>query len=199
MLKKYKLNGEIEFAPVYFNSKTKTVIRHKFNLENAFQEILYLIDNSINEGSGWIVESIKSQYINILTYQPLSGSSYKLTCWIKKSKKRTNQCQKQRSKMFFMVSCRHINPSKEHPERIKKKIKILLSILLIHKKMHKKINSLLVILIMMEMSFLFKKKIFARLKKRTIFVLTCLVMKMGWFFQFTFQVKNLKTPWICCF
>ena len=80
LLKKYKLNGEIEFAPVYFNSKTKTVIRHKFNLENAFQEILYLIDNSINEGSGWIVESIKSQYINILTYQPLSGSSYKLTC-----------------------------------------------------------------------------------------------------------------------
>ena len=52
------------------------MIRHKFNLENAFQEILYLIDNLINEGSGWIVESIKSQYINILTYQPLSGSSY---------------------------------------------------------------------------------------------------------------------------
>ena len=29
LLKKYKLNGEIEFAPVYFNSTTKTVIRHK--------------------------------------------------------------------------------------------------------------------------------------------------------------------------
>ena len=30
----------------------------------------------INEGSGWIVESIESQYINISTYRPLSGSSY---------------------------------------------------------------------------------------------------------------------------
>ena len=69
-----------------------------------------------------------------------------------------------------MVSCRHINPSKEHPERIKK-INILLSILLIHKKIHKKIKSLLVILIMMELGFLFKKKILARLKKRTIYVL----------------------------
>ena len=29
LLKEYKLNGEIEFAPVYFNSTTKTVIRHK--------------------------------------------------------------------------------------------------------------------------------------------------------------------------
>ena len=76
LLKKYKLNGEIEFAPVYFNSTTKTVINHKFSLENAFQEILYRIDNWINEGSGWIVELIESQYINISTYRPLSKRSY---------------------------------------------------------------------------------------------------------------------------
>ena len=38
LLKKYKPNGEIEFAPVYFNSLTKTVINHGFRLENAFQE-----------------------------------------------------------------------------------------------------------------------------------------------------------------
>ena len=52
MLKKYKPNGEIEFIPVYFNSTTKTVMNYKFSLENAFQEILYRIDNWINEGSG---------------------------------------------------------------------------------------------------------------------------------------------------
>ena len=34
--KKCKLNGEIEFAPVCFNSVTKTVINHRFRLENAF-------------------------------------------------------------------------------------------------------------------------------------------------------------------
>ena len=76
LLKKYKLNGQIEFAPVYFNSLTKTVINHRFRLENYFQEILYMIDVWINKGSGWIVESIESQYINISTYRPLSGSSY---------------------------------------------------------------------------------------------------------------------------
>ena len=73
-LKKYKPNGEIEFTPVYFDS-TKTVINHKFSVENAFQEILYRINNWINEGSGWIVESVESEYINISTYRPLSGSS----------------------------------------------------------------------------------------------------------------------------
>ena len=75
LLKKYKLNGEIEFAPVYFNSVTKTVINHRFKLENSFQEILYLIDVWINKGSGSNVESIESQYINISTYTSLSGSS----------------------------------------------------------------------------------------------------------------------------
>ena len=65
MLKKYKPNGEIEFRSVFFNSTTKTVINCKFSLDKSFQEILYRIDNWINEGSGWIVELIESQYINI--------------------------------------------------------------------------------------------------------------------------------------
>ena len=69
-------NGEIESAPVYFNSTTKTKINHKFGLKKAFQDILHRIDNWINEGSLWIVKLIKSQYINNLTYRPLSGSSY---------------------------------------------------------------------------------------------------------------------------
>ena len=56
LLKKYKLNGEIEFAPVYFNSLTKTVINNRFRLENSFQEILYMIYVWINNGSIWNVE-----------------------------------------------------------------------------------------------------------------------------------------------
>ena len=42
LLKKYKPpNGEIEFTPVYFNSSTKTIINHKYKLDQCFQEILY--------------------------------------------------------------------------------------------------------------------------------------------------------------
>ena len=74
-MKKYK-STEIEFAPVYFNSTTKTVINHKFDLNKSFQKNLRRIDKWINEGSGWIVELIESQNINILTYRPLSRSSY---------------------------------------------------------------------------------------------------------------------------
>ena len=69
MLKKYKPNGEIESRPVYFNSTTKTVINNKFILENTFQETLYRFDNWINEASGWIVELIEYQCINVSTYR----------------------------------------------------------------------------------------------------------------------------------
>ena len=88
ILKKHKPNGGIECRPVYFKSKTKAVTNHKFSFENSFQEILYRIDNWINEGSGWIVELIESQYINISTYRPLSGSSYvRLSADLRSSKK----------------------------------------------------------------------------------------------------------------
>ena len=65
LLKQYEPGGEIEFRLVYYNSTTKTVINHKFKLGSSFQEIFYRIDNWINEGSDWIVESIESQYISI--------------------------------------------------------------------------------------------------------------------------------------
>ena len=55
---------------------TKTVINHRFRLKNYFQESFYMIDVWINKGSDWNVESSESQYINISTYRPLSGSSY---------------------------------------------------------------------------------------------------------------------------
>ena len=76
LLKKYKPNEEIEFTPVHFNSSARTIINHRYKLDQSFQEILYRIDTWINRGSGWIIELIDSQYINISAYRPLVGSSY---------------------------------------------------------------------------------------------------------------------------
>ena len=60
VLKKYKANHEIEFGPVFFGSTSKTLMNHKFSLKNDFPQILYSIDNWINEGYGWIVELFES-------------------------------------------------------------------------------------------------------------------------------------------
>ena len=50
---------------------------------------------------------------------------------------------------------------------------------------------------MMELGFLSKKNILASLKQKAIFPLMCFVAKTSWFFQSTFQIKNLKIRWIC--
>ena len=50
---------------------------------------------------------------------------------------------------------------------------------------------------MMGLNFLYEKKILARLKKEIIFALMLIAMKANSLFQFTFQIKNLKTRWIC--
>ena len=119
MLKKYKPNSEIGFRPVYFGSTTRTVINHKFSLENAFQEILYRIDNWINKGSGWIVELIESQYINISTYRPLSGRSYvQLPVELKSPKRGLINIKNRDQKCFLWFHVRHINLVKINPERI---------------------------------------------------------------------------------
>ena len=47
-----------------------------------------MINVWINNGSGWNVESTESQYINISTYRPLSGSfDINLPVELKSSKK----------------------------------------------------------------------------------------------------------------
>ena len=89
---------------------------------NLFKK--FWTDNWINESSGWIVESIISQYIKISTYRPLSGSSYiKLPVELRSSKRGLINIKNNDQKYFLCCRVRHINPVKIHPERITQKDK----------------------------------------------------------------------------
>ena len=125
MLSKHKINGDIEYAPVYFNSATKTVINSdKYILDKSFQEILYRIDNWINEGSGWIIESIEAQYVNISVYSPLSESTFiELPNKLKNPMKGLIKDKNNDNKCFLWCHIRHLNLVKTHPERIAKEDK----------------------------------------------------------------------------
>ena len=80
------------------------MINHKSRLEYSFQDILYMIDVWINNRSGWIVESIESQYINISTYRQLSGSSYMdLLVELRSLRKRLINIKNKDEKCFYGV------------------------------------------------------------------------------------------------
>ena len=66
MLKKYSYNKEIEFAPVYFNSVTKTVINDRFRLEIFFKKFYtWLMFGLIKDLAGML----NQLSLNTLTFQ----------------------------------------------------------------------------------------------------------------------------------
>ena len=63
-----------------------------------------MIDVWINEGSGWIFESVESQYINISTSRRLSGSSYmNLPVELKSSRKGLINIKNKDQNVFYGV------------------------------------------------------------------------------------------------
>ena len=80
---------------------------------------MYRSDNCADEGSGWIVELIESQHINISNYRPLSGSSYvKFPTELRSPKEGLINIKNNDQKYFSWCHVRHINPVQIHPERV---------------------------------------------------------------------------------
>ena len=74
-LKKWINDNEFETKTVYLNSPAKTVINRGYYLNESFEEILNKLDIWINEGSGWVIDTIEGLYINAANYEPLLGGS----------------------------------------------------------------------------------------------------------------------------
>ena len=115
LLRKDKENGDIEFAPIYFNSTTKTVINFDYNLAKFLQQILHRVDNWINEGSGWMIESIEAEYVNISIFSLLSANFYiDLVNKLKNSMKGLFNIKNNDNKCFLWWHIRYLHPLKTH-------------------------------------------------------------------------------------
>ena len=121
LLSKIRSDGNIEYSPVYLNSTTKTVINDKFSLDQSFEEILYRIDNWTSEGSGWIIEEIHNQYLNVSSYIPLTGNTYiKLPNELKHPKKGLINIQNDDNNCFLWCHVRLLNLVDKNLQRITK-------------------------------------------------------------------------------
>ena len=82
LLSKVKSSDLIKYSTVYLNSLTKTVIgkgnalHSKYFSDQCFNKIIFRLENWISHGSGWNVDNISIQHLNISSYRPLSGSTY---------------------------------------------------------------------------------------------------------------------------
>ena len=86
------------------------MINSEFSLDKSFQEILYRIDNCINEGSDWIVESIYGKYVNISAYSTLVVNTYiELPNELKNPMKGLINIKNTDNKCFLWCHIRHLN------------------------------------------------------------------------------------------
>ena len=76
LLSKVKNINFIEYSPVYLNSLTKTATGEKYYLNECFNEIIFTLENWVSRGSGWNLDTILNQYLNISSYKPFIGSTY---------------------------------------------------------------------------------------------------------------------------
>ena len=83
-----------------------------------------MINVWINNGSGWIIELIESQCINISIYRPLSGSSYMdLPVKLRSPTKGLINVKNQDKKCFLWCHVRHVNlSSKLNKKKMTKKL-----------------------------------------------------------------------------
>ena len=89
---------------------------------------MHRIDNWINERSGWIIESVEAEYVNIFVYSSLSGSTYiKFPCESKNSIKGLINIKSNENKCFLWCHVWHLNLLKTHRERITKADKEMVS------------------------------------------------------------------------
>ena len=89
-------------------------------LDNASDEIKNKVAVWISESSQWVIEVILRHYINIVKYVPLRGNSYlPLPEELRNSKKGLNNLKNEDDKCFLWCHVKHLNPQKDHPERIK--------------------------------------------------------------------------------
>ena len=115
---------ESTYKTAFFNGKVKTITKAsetESELSMSQQEILNMIDIWVSEDSGWVIDKIDSNYINIVTYQPLNGSSYiELPTELRNSKKGLINIKNKDNECFRWCHVRHLNPLEKDPQRIKR-------------------------------------------------------------------------------
>ena len=108
----------------YFNSKPKTITNandFQESLDVNVEQIMNDIHKWISEGSAWIIKSINGHYINIIKYEPLTGSSYiKLPSELQHHKSGLINLKNKDNECFRWCHVRHLNPQIKDPQRIKK-------------------------------------------------------------------------------
>ena len=123
-LSKVKSRDFIEYSTVFLNSLTKTVTGNKYFLGQCLNETIFRLKNCVSHESGWNVDNILYQYLNISSYIPLSRITYcKLPKEFSHPMKSLISIKNGDNKCFLWCHARHLNCKGKGLWRLSKKDK----------------------------------------------------------------------------
>ena len=121
---------ETVYKTAYFNSSAKQIINQTEiadSLQLSKQQIFNKVAQWLSEGSGWLIKSVDSHFLNIVKYKPLNGSSYIQLPEPLNTKKGLINLKNKDNECFRWCHIRHLNPEKKDPQRIKKSDRVYIS------------------------------------------------------------------------
>lgn len=117
------MNNEESRDSIFMNSSPQTVINSTDflpTLNMSQQQIMARIGRWINQGRGYVIDSVDEHYINVVKYDPLRGNSYiPLPPELQHPRKGLINIQNEDSECFRWCHVCYINPQTENPKRIK--------------------------------------------------------------------------------
>ena len=139
-------------------------------------------------------------YINIATYRPLSGSSYiNLPAELRSPKKGLINVKNKDQKCFLWCHVRHINPSKEHPERIAKVDKKLVKDITNPEKFTQEDKELINDRDCDGMEFTVQEKDFSKIEVKNNICINVFGYENELVFPIYFSDQKFENSMVCCF
>ena len=112
------------YRKAYFNGKAKVVINKEdimYELNETNSSIMDLFNKWISESSGWVLDKLDDDFINVNQYNPLSGSSYiKLPPKLANSRKGLVNIKNNDNECLRWCHVRHMDPNIRNHQRINK-------------------------------------------------------------------------------
>ena len=109
---------------VFRNFDPIMVANQRFNLNAVYGILKHRLNIYSSEGSGWIIDKTEDIWINIVNYDPLSGSIYiTLPSELNNSVKVLINLKNKDTECFKWCHFRFLNPQNKHSYRIKKQDK----------------------------------------------------------------------------
>ena len=113
------MNNEENRDSIFINSSPRIVINSMdflLTLNMSQQQIMARIGRWINQGSGYVIDSVNEHYINVVKYDPLRGNSHiPLPPELQHPRKGLINIQNEDNECFRWCHVRYINPKTEIP------------------------------------------------------------------------------------